>query len=121
MCASHKVYAVIKKCLIHIHAVHIHCCEGPHTPPTTRKHTHTHILLTDLPTYLARLVLLLIGLKLLPQDSEVRLMCGQAQHDEVGICPIQTVVGVRVVVGLPTLTTNVVHDLVLSFSWYVGI
>ena len=59
--------------------------------------------------------------ELLPEYGEVRLVCGQSQHDEVGISTIETVVGVGVVVRLTLLTMNEVHDLVFTFSRDVGI
>ena len=68
--------------------------------------------LTDLCADLTRLGL--VGLELLPDDGEVWLVRRQAQHDEIGVGAAQTVVRVRVVVGLRALTPDVVHDLVLA-------
>ena len=51
----------------------------------------------------------------------MRLMRGDPQHDEIGVCSVQAMVGVGVVVGRVSLTTNEVHDLVLPLAWHVGI
>ena len=69
---------------------------------------------TYLRTYLTRLGL--IGLELLPDNREVRLVCSQTQHYEIGIGATQAVMRVRVVVGLGALATDVVHDLVLAYT-----
>ena len=45
----------------------------------------------------------------------------QAQHDEICVGSVETVVGVRVMVWLTSLTTNEVHDLVLPLTRDVGI
>ena len=75
--------------------------------------------LTNLSTYLARPRL--SRFKLLPQDGEVRLVCGQAQHDEVSVGPVETVMGVGIVVGLAPLTTDEIHDLVLTLTGDIGV
>ena len=49
------------------------------------------------------------------------LVCGQSQHDQVSVSPIQTVVGVGVVVRLTALSPDVVHYLMLTFTWHVGV
>ena len=48
-------------------------------------------------------------------------MRGQSQHDEVGVRPQQTMVGVGVMVRVAALSADVVHYLVLSLTWDVGI
>ena len=68
--------------------------------------------MADLAAYLARLGL--VGFELLADDGEVGFVCSETQHDQIGVGPTQTVLRVRVVVGLRTLTSNVVHDLVLA-------
>lgn len=55
-----------------------------------------------------------VGFELLPDDGEVWLVRGEAQHDQVGVCAAQTVVGVGVVVGLRALAPDEVHDLMLT-------
>mmetsp|Transcript_11730 Transcript_11730/g.27665 ORF Transcript_11730/g.27665 Transcript_11730/m.27665 type:complete len:309 (+) Transcript_11730:1568-2494(+) len=57
----------------------------------------------------------------LPNDGEVRLMGGQAQHDEIRIGTIQAVPGVRIVVRLCPLQSNELHDFVLALAWNVCI
>ncbi len=57
-----------------------------------------------------------VGLELLSDDSEVRLVGGQAQHDQVSVGPAEDVVGVRVVVGLGALTTDEIHEFVLALT-----
>ena len=68
--------------------------------------------MADLAAYLARLGF--VGFELLADDREVGFVRGETQHDQIGVGPTQTVLRVRVVVGLRTLTSNVVHDLVLT-------
>ena len=63
----------------------------------------------------------LVGLELVPDDGEVWLVCGQPQHDEVGVRPTQAVVRVGVVVRLRPLSPYVVHDLVFPFPGRVGV
>ena len=48
-------------------------------------------------------------------------MCGQTQHDQICVSSVETVVSVGVMVGLTSLTTNEVHDLVLILTWDIGI
>ena len=75
--------------------------------------------LTDLCADLARLGL--VGLELLPDDGEIRLVRGQPQHDEIGVSAAEDVLGVGVVIGLGPLLADVVHDLVLSLAGDVGV
>ena len=75
--------------------------------------------LTNLSAYLARPRL--SRFKLLPEDGEVGLVSGQTQHDEVSVGPVETVVGVWVVVGLAPLTTNEIHDLVLTLTGDISV
>ena len=58
----------------------------------------------------------LIRLELFTDDGEVGLVGGEAQHDEIGVCAAEDVVGVGIVVRLRTLPTDVVHDFVLAFA-----
>ena len=48
-------------------------------------------------------------------------MLGQAQHDEVSVRPVQTMVGVGVMVRVAALSADVVHYLVFSLTWNIGI
>lgn len=59
--------------------------------------------------------------KLLPEYGEVRLVCCQSQHDEIGISTIETMMSVGVVVRLTSLVTNEIHDLMFTLSRDVGI
>ena len=43
-------------------------------------------------------------------------MCGQPQHDEISVGPLETVTSVGVVVRLTSLTMDVVHDLMLTLT-----
>ena len=58
----------------------------------------------------------LVGLELLPDDGEIRFVSCQAKHDQISISSAQDVVGVGVVVGLGPLSSDKVHDLVLSLT-----
>jgi hypothetical protein len=48
-------------------------------------------------------------------------MRGQSQHDEICVGSVEAVVGIGVVVRLTSLSTNVVHDLMLTLTWDVGV
>ena len=67
-----------------------------------------------LPTYLARLWL--SWFELLSEYGEVWLVYGQPQHDEMSVGPVEAVMGGGVVVRLTSLTTDVVHDLMLTLT-----
>lgn len=41
-----------------------------------------------------------VGLELLTNDGEVGLVRGQTQHNEVSVCATQTVLRVRIMIGL---------------------
>ena len=58
----------------------------------------------------------LVGLELLSNDGEVGLVGGETEHDEIGIGAAKDVMGVGIVVGLSSLPSDVVHDLVLAFA-----
>ena len=60
-------------------------------------------------------------LELFPEDSEMRLVCSEPQHNEICIGSVKTVSRVGVMVRLRALTTDIVHDLVFSLPWNVGV
>lgn len=49
----------------------------------------------------------------------MRLVRGQAQHDEVRIGAVKAVPGGGVVVGLTALMSDELHDLVLTFASFL--
>lgn len=57
----------------------------------------------------------------LAQNVKVRLVRGECQHDQIRIQSVQHVMCVRIVAGLVTLMSNVVHNLVLTLAGYIGI
>ena len=61
----------------------------------------------------------LIRLELFTDNGELRLVGCEAEHNEIGVGSAEDVVGVGVVIGLSTLATDVVHDLVfaLTLKW----
>lgn len=46
----------------------------------------------------------------------MRLVCRQAEHDQVGVESVNDMLRVRVVRRMRALTTDVIHDLVLAFT-----
>lgn len=48
-------------------------------------------------------------------------MCSKPQHNQISICPTQTVMGIWVMIWLCTLPSDKVHDLVLSLAWDVSV
>ena len=53
----------------------------------------------------------MVWFKLFSEDSEVRLVSCQTEHDEVCVSTIETVVCVGVMVRSASLPTNIVHHL----------
>jgi hypothetical protein len=54
---------------------------------------------------------------LLTKKTKVRIVAQEAEHDQVGVEAVQAVANVGVVSRLRLLEPNVLHDLVLAFSW----
>ena len=48
-------------------------------------------------------------------------MCGQGEHDQISIQPIQTVLGIWIPARPVTLLANVTHHLVLTLAWHICI
>lgn len=57
----------------------------------------------------------------LPDDVESRLVCHETQHNEIGISPVDTMRLVGIISVTGSLLTNILHYLVLPFSWVVGV
>lgn len=53
------------------------------------------------------------------QETKVRVVAEQTQHDKIGIEPIETMSGVGVVIRLSLVQSDELLDLVFSFSGYV--
>ncbi len=51
-------------------------------------------------------------------DDEVRLMGGQAEHDQISISTVETMSSVRIIVGLQSGFSNAVHHLMFPFTWH---
>lgn len=64
---------------------------------------------------------LILRKHILPQYSEVWLMSSEGEHDQIGVKTVDDVLGVGIVGRVRTLTTDVVHDLVLAFSGNRGV
>ena len=62
-----------------------------------------------------------VWLELLPDDGEVDLMGGQAQHNEICISSTQDMLGVGVMVWLGSLLADEVHDLVFPLTRHIGV
>ena len=58
---------------------------------------------------------------LLTEQTEMRVVANETEHDQVGIETVETVAGVGVVTGLSLGFTDEVHNLVLSFSRDLGV
>ena len=54
-------------------------------------------------------------------DKKTRLMGGQAQHDQISICTVDTMGKVGFVGLWGTLLTDEFHDFMLALSWATGI
>jgi hypothetical protein len=66
-------------------------------------------------------LVVVLSLYRLSQNVEMWLMCAETQHDKIGICSINAVRCVHIVVFLSSLRSDEVQDLVLSFSGYESI
>jgi hypothetical protein len=69
-----------------------------------------------LPTRVAS-ALLVLRKDVLTKHLEVRFMRRKGKHDQISVEAIDDVLGVGIVRVVRTLTTDEVHDFVLSFAW----
>lgn len=53
----------------------------------------------------------------LSQDEEMRLVSAQSQHDQVGICSINAVGNVWIIILLSSLASDEIKNFVLAFAW----
>jgi hypothetical protein len=72
-------------------------------------------------TVAAPTLLLLVRKDILTKDLEVGLVSSEGEHDEIGVKSVDNVLRVGVVGRVSALTTDEVHDLVLSFSGDGGV
>ncbi len=77
--------------------------------------------MTGLTAEVAGFGLVVVGKDVFTQHFEVGLVGGEREHDEIGVEAVDDVFGVGIVFGMRALTTDVFHDLVLSFTGYAGI
>ena len=76
---------------------------------------------TGLSTEVASLGLVVGSKDIFTEHLEIRLVSGERQHDEIGIETVDDVLGIGIVLGMGTLTADVLHDLVLSFTGHASI
>lgn len=66
-------------------------------------------------------IFLLLHDMLLTNNSEMRLMSQQGQHDEIGVRSIETVSSIWIIIFVKSQLPNEIEHFVLAFTWHLAV